>query len=187
MKVTPASLAECLILEPKIFTDDRGFFMETWNRAQYAPHGIGPDFVQSNVSRSERGVLRGLHYQWPNPQGKLIWVEEGEAYDVAVDIRRGSPTFGRWTTALLSAKNKRQFWIPAGFAHGFVALADSTLVSYLCTVGYDPAADASLAWNDPTIGIHWPVTSPSLSPKDADAPRLEDVPLSRLPEYPGAA
>src|SRR5207344_2292120 len=117
MKVIPSELPGCLIIEPRVFGDDRGFFYESWNKARFAEHGLAPQFVQSNVSSSERGVLRGLHYQWPNPQGKLVSVLEGEVYDVAVDIRKGSPDFGRWTAAILSADNHRQLWIPEGFAH----------------------------------------------------------------------
>ena len=186
MNVIETNLPGCLIIEPKVFGDARGFFMETWSRERYASHGIGPDFVQSNLSRSARGVLRGLHYQLPNPQGKLVSVQEGEVFDVAVDIRRGSPNFGQWTSVILSAENKRQFWVPEGFAHGFVATSEFALFSYLCTAPYDASADANVAWNDPDIGIDWPVDAPSLSAKDTTAPRLKDVAASRLPEYPGA-
>lgn len=188
MKVIETSLSGCLVIEPKVFGDTRGFFMESWNRERYAGHGIGPEFVQSNLSRSERGVLRGLHYQWPNPQGKLVSVLEGEVYDVAVDIRPGSPTFGRWAGEVLSAENKRQFWIPEGFAHGFVVTSEAALFTYLCTAPYDASADAGIAWNDPDIGIDWPITDPGLSAKDAKAPRLKDVPGDRLPTLmPGSA
>ena len=186
MKVIETSLPGCLVIEPKVFGDDRGWFFESWNRERYARHGIGPDFVQSNLSRSARGVLRGLHYQWPNPQGKLVSVLEGEVYDVAVDIRRGSPNFGQWTAVHLSAENGRQFWIPEGFAHGFVALSEFAQFAYLCTAAYDAAADANVAWNDPDIAIDWPVAEPSVSNKDAAAPRLADVAADRLPDYPGA-
>lgn len=186
MKVTETSLPGCLVIEPRVFGDDRGWFYESWNRERYAGHGIGPDFVQSNLSRSGRGVLRGLHYQWPNPQGKLVSVLEGEVYDVAVDIRRGSPSFGQWTAVILSAENRRQFWIPEGFAHGFVALSEFAQFGYLCTAAYDAAADANIAWDDPDIAIDWPVAEPSLSGKDAAAPRLANVAAGRLPDYPGA-
>ncbi|SKA20542.1 dTDP-4-dehydrorhamnose 3,5-epimerase [Novilysobacter spongiicola] len=185
MKVTETSLPGCLVIEPKVFGDARGFFLETWNRERYAGHGIGPDFVQSNLSRSAQGVLRGLHYQWPNPQGKLVSVQEGEVFDVAVDIRRGSPTFGQWTGVILSAENKRQFWIPEGFAHGFVVTSDAAQFSYLCTAPYDASADAGVAWNDAEIAIDWPVTDPSLSAKDAAAPCLGDIATGRLPIFPG--
>lgn len=181
MKIIETSLPGCLVIEPKVFGDTRGFFMENWNHERYAGHGIGPDFVQSNLSRSTKGVLRGLHYQWPNPQGKLVSVLEGEVYDVAVDIQLGSPTFGQWTAVILSAENKRQFWIPEGFAHGFVVTSESALFTYLCTAPYDASADAGIAWDDFDIGIDWPVAVPSLSNKDANAPRLKDVVPARLP------
>lgn len=183
MKVIETSLPGCLLIEPKVFGDARGFFMEGWNRERYAASGIGPDFVQSNLSRSAQGVLRGLHYQWPNPQGKLVSVLEGEVYDVAVDIRRGSPHFGQGTAVVLSAENKRQFWIPQGFAHGFVVTSESALFSYLCTAPYDAEADAGVAWDDPTIAIDWPVAKPLLSNKDANAPRLNDVAPERVPAF----
>ena len=183
MKIIDTDLPGCLVIEPRQFGDARGWFMESWNRDRYAEHGIGPDFVQSNLSQSAKAVLRGLHYQWPNPQGKLVSVLEGEVYDVAVDIRRGSPHYGRWTAAILSADNRRQFWIPPGFAHGFVALGESALVSYLCTTAYDTKADASLAWDDPELAIDWPVATPQLSAKDAAAPRLRDIAPERAPVF----
>lgn len=186
MKVVETDLPGCLIIEPEVFGDARGWFFESWNRERYAERGIGPDFVQANLSRSSRGVLRGLHYQWPNPQGKLVSVLEGEVYDVAVDIRRGSPHFGQWTAVHLSAENKRQFWIPEGFAHGFITLSEFAQFSYLCTAAYDASADANVAWNDPDLGIDWPVAEPSLSAKDAAAPFLKGLPEARLPDYPGA-
>ena len=139
--------------------------------------------MQSNVSRSARGVLRGLHYQWPNPQGKLVSVLEGEVYDVAVDIRRGSPTFGRWAGAMLTADNHRHFWIPEGFAHGFCVLSEFATFTYQCTALYDREGDASIRWNDADIGIDWPVSAPLLSDKDTRAPFLKDVPAERLPVY----
>lgn len=185
MKVTETALPGCLLFEPKVFGDDRGFFFESWNRAAFAEHGLSPVFVQGNVSSSVRGVLRGLHYQWPNPQAKYVSVLEGEVYDVAVDIRRGSPTFGRSVGIVLSAENKRQFWIPEGFAHGFVVLSERATFHYLVTAPYDRAADANLRWNDAAFGIDWPVSEPLLSPKDAVAPFLADVPEDRLPVYAG--
>jgi dTDP-4-dehydrorhamnose 3,5-epimerase len=130
-------------------------------------------------------VLRGLHYQWPNSQGKFVSVLEGEVWDVAVDIRRGSPTFGRWAAAVISAENKRQFWIPEGFAHGFVVLSENATFHYLCTATYDPQADAAIRWDDAGLAIDWPVTDPSLSGKDAAAPFLADVPVDRLPPFEG--
>ncbi|GIX39817.1 MAG: dTDP-4-dehydrorhamnose 3,5-epimerase [Silanimonas sp.] len=154
-----------------------------WNAAKFAAAGIHATFLQANVSTSSRGVLRGLHYQWPNPQGKLVQVLEGEVWDVAVDIRRGSPHFGRWTAAVLSAENRRQFWIPEGFAHGFVVLSERATFSYLCTALYDREADAGVRWNDGQLAIDWPVSDPLLSEKDARAPFLADLPAERLPVY----
>ena len=183
MKVVGTDLPGCVVIEPAVFGDDRGFFFETWNADRYGEHGLPTKFVQSNVSSSTRGVLRGLHYQWPNPQGKLVSVLEGEVYDVAVDIRRGSPHFGRWTAVVLSAENKRQFWMPEGFAHGFAVLSERAIFSYLCTAQYDRAADAGVRWNDAAIGIDWPVGEPLLSDKDAKAPFLGDVAADRLPPY----
>jgi dTDP-4-dehydrorhamnose 3,5-epimerase len=183
MKVRETDLPGCRVIEPRVFGDERGFFYEGWNRARFLEAGIDAQFVQSNVSQSIRGVLRGLHYQWPNPQGKLVSVLEGEVYDVAVDIRRGSPTFGRWTAAMLTAENKRHFWIPEGFAHGFAVVSERATFTYLCTAVYDPAADAGLRWNDAAIGIDWPVAAPLLSPKDERAPYLAEIPPERLPVY----
>ncbi len=183
MKVIETSLPGCVVIEPAVFGDERGFFFETWNADRYGEHGLPVRFVQSNVSSSAHGVLRGLHYQWPNPQGKLVSVLEGEVYDVAVDIRRGSPSFGKWTAVLLSAQNKRQFWIPEGFAHGFAVLSDRAIFSYLCTAQYDKAADANVRWDDAEIGIDWPITDPVLSDKDAAAPFLRNVPEDRLPTF----
>ena len=183
MKVIETALPGCLVIEPAVFGDDRGFFFETWNAERYAKAGLPDKFVQSNVSSSARGVLRGLHYQWPNPQGKLVSVLEGEVYDVAVDIRRGSPHFGKWAAVVLSAENKRQFWIPEGFAHGFAVLSERALFSYLCTAQYDKLADASIRWNDAEIGIDWPVDEPLLSDKDALAPFLKEVSSDRLPFF----
>jgi len=183
LKVIETELAGCRIIEPAVFGDERGFFFETWNADRFGDHGLPTRFVQSNVSASARGVLRGLHYQWPHPQGKLVSVLEGEVYDVAVDIRRGSPQFGRWAAVLLSAENKRQVWIPEGFAHGFAVLSERAIFSYLCTAQYDRAADAGVRWNDAAIGIDWPVSDPTLSDKDARAPLLENVAPDRLPDY----
>ena len=177
------ALPGCVVIEPEVFSDDRGLFFETWNSDRYAAHGFPRKLVQSNVSTSGRGVLRGLHYQWPNPQGKLISVLQGEVYDVAVDIRRGSPHFGCWTAVLLSSENKRQVWIPEGFAHGFAVLSEHAIFSYLCTAQYDKSADFGVRWDDAKIGIDWPVSAPLLSDKDAKAPFLHDVALDRLPVY----
>lgn len=183
MKVVETSLPGCVVIELAVFGDERGFFFETWNADRYGQLGLPDKFVQSNVSSSTRGVLRGLHYQWPNPQGKLVTVLEGEVYDVAVDIRRGSPTFGRWDAVILSAENKRQFWIPEGFAHGFAVLSERAIFSYLCTAQYDKSADANVRWNDDDIAIDWPIDAPLLSDKDAVAPFLKDVAPDRLPVF----
>ena len=171
------------MIEPAVFGDERGFFFESWNAERFAEHGLVASFVQSNVSRSSRGVLRGLHYQWPNPQGKLVSVLEGEVYDVVVDLRRGSPYFGKWTAVILSAANRRQLWVPEGFAHGFAVLSEHALFSYLCTAPYDKSADAGVRWDDAAIGIDWPISDPVLSAKDAVAPFLQDIPAERLPVY----
>ena len=183
MKIIETRLPGCVVIEPAVFGDERGFFFETWNAARFGERGLPTKFVQSNVSSSSRGVLRGLHYQWPNPQGKLVSVLEGEVYDVAVDIRRGSPTFGQWEAVMLSAENKRQFWIPEGFAHGFAVVSERAIFSYLCTALYDRAADASVRWDDPAIGVGWPVSDPQLSAKDAVAPLLADIAPDRLPTF----
>ncbi|MFT3756888.1 MAG: dTDP-4-dehydrorhamnose 3,5-epimerase [Pseudoxanthomonas sp.] len=183
MKVIETSLPGCVVIEPAVFGDARGFFFETWNAARFGELGLPTKFVQSNVSSSAQGVLRGLHYQWPHPQGKLVSVLEGEVYDVAVDIRRGSPTFGRWEAVILSAENKRQFWIPEGFAHGFVVLSERALFSYLCTDVYRPEYDANVCWNDADIGIDWPVSTPQLSGKDEKAPFLKDIAPEKLPVF----
>lgn len=183
MKAIQTGLPGCVVIEPRLFEDARGCFFESWNRDAFAAHGLPTTFVQGNVSRSVRGVLRGLHYQWPNPQGKLVGVSEGEVYDVAVDIRRGSPDFGRWVGVILSAENRRQLWIPEGFAHGFVALSEYTTFSYLCTAPYDRESDAGLRWNDARLAIDWPVSEPLLSDKDARAPLLDAIAPERLPEF----
>jgi dTDP-4-dehydrorhamnose 3,5-epimerase len=184
MKVIRTDLDGCLLLEPRVFEDERGFFYETFNADAFAEIGLPSGFVQGNVSSSTLGVLRGLHYQWPNPQGKLVSVLEGEVWDVAVDIRRDSPRFGQWTAAVLSADNKRHFWIPEGFAHGFVVLSPRALFTYQCTATYDRDADAAIRWDDPQLAIDWPVSAPRLSPKDANAPLLADIDPGRLPRLP---
>ncbi|QWT18717.1 dTDP-4-dehydrorhamnose 3,5-epimerase [Bacillus sp. NP157] len=183
MKFIETSLPGCMVIEPQVFGDSRGFFYESYNEAKYRDAGIDRTFVQSNVSRSARGVLRGLHYQWPHPQGKLVSVLEGEVFDVAVDIRRGSPTFGQWAGVMLTAENHRHFWIPEGFAHGFCVVSEFATFSYQCTDLYDAKADGGIRWDDPAIGIDWPVSSPLLSDKDGKAPLLADVPHARLPEF----
>lgn len=183
MKVIETKLPGALILEPKVFGDSRGFFYESYNKASYREAGITADFIQSNVSRSAKGVLRGLHYQWPNPQGKLVSVLEGEVYDVAVDVRRDSPNFGQWEGVMLTADNHRHFWIPEGFAHGFCVLSEFATFTYQCTALYDAAADAGIRWNDAAIGIDWPLSDPLLSDKDARAPLLANVAQDRLPVF----
>jgi dTDP-4-dehydrorhamnose 3,5-epimerase len=183
MKVIQTSLPGAVVIEPQVFGDARGFFYESYNQAKYHAAGITAAFVQSNVSRSSKGVLRGLHYQWPNPQGKLVSVLEGEVYDVAVDIRRGSPTFGQWAGVMLSADNHRHFWIPEGFAHGFCVVSEYATFSYQCTALYDAKADAGVRWNDGALGIDWPISAPQLSDKDIKAPLLADIPAERLPVF----
>jgi dTDP-4-dehydrorhamnose 3,5-epimerase len=183
MKIVQTSLPGAIVIEPQVFGDSRGFFYESYNEAKYVAAGIRVNFVQSNVSRSSKGVLRGLHYQWPNPQGKLVSVLEGEVYDVAVDIRRGSPTFGQWAGVMLTANNHRHFWIPEGFAHGFCVLSEFATFTYQCTAVYDAKADASVRWDDASLGIDWPISEPQLSEKDLKAPLLSDVPSERLPTF----
>ncbi len=177
MKVIECAIPGPLILEPKVFGDERGFFMESWNAATFAQNGLDLDFVQDNHSRSQKGVLRGLHYQNPGAQGKLVRVTSGAVFDVAVDLRRSSANFGRWAGVTLSAENKRMFWVPEGFAHGFLTLEDGTDFLYKCTAYYAPDHDHSLAWNDPAVGIDWPLDSivPQLSAKDRDGKSLAEA------------
>ncbi len=170
MKVIPTAIPEVMLIEPRVFGDERGFFFESFNqRAFEEATGVKTQFVQDNHSRSVRGVLRGLHYQIQQPQGKLVRVVVGEVFDVAVDLRRSSPTFGKWVGAHLSAQNKAQFWVPAGFAHGFVVLSESAEFLYKTTDYYAPAHEKCIAWNDPFLGIQWPDLggAPQLSAKDA--------------------
>ena len=184
MNIVQTTLPGVLIIEPKVFGDERGFFYESFNARAFAEAtGLTRNFVQDNHSRSQKGVLRGLHYQLEHTQGKLVRVSAGEVLDVAVDIRRGSPTFGRWTAAVLSGENKRHFWIPEGFAHGFVVLSEAALFTYLCTATYDRDADAGVRWNDARLAIDWPVAEPLLSAKDANAPFLDDIAPERLPTF----
>ena len=179
MNIIETALPGVLIIEPRVFGDARGFFMETWNAAGFAAAGLDLTFVQDNHSRSQRGVLRGLHFQNPGPQGKLVRVTNGAVFDVAVDLRASSPNFGRWVGVELSADNKRMFWVPEGFAHGFLTLEDDTDFLYKCTAPYAPANEFTLAWNDPAVGIEWPVTGldPIISEKDARGLALADVPV----------
>jgi len=183
VKVEKTPINDLVIIEPKVFGDDRGFFMETWNKERYEDHGLPGEFVQDNLSLSRKGVLRGLHFQNPNPQGKLVYVLQGEVFDVAVDIRRGSPTFGQWHGLTLSSENKRQFYVPPGFAHGFCVTSETALFAYKCTDRYNPEAEASIRWDDPAIGIEWPVDKPQLSGKDHDAYTLDDLPDRLLVDY----
>ena len=180
MKLIDTAIAEVKIVEPAVFGDDRGFFMETWNARGFADAGLDLTFVQDNHSRSAKGVLRGLHYQLRQPQGKLVRVVRGAAYDVAVDIRRGSATFGRWVGVELSEANKRMLWVPPGFAHGFLSLLDNTEFLYKCTDFYAPEHERSLLWSDPAIGIDWPLdgATPLLSGKDAAAAPLAEAELA---------
>ena len=178
MKVSRTALPGVLLLEPRVFGDERGYFLETWNAARYREAGI-PDFVQANHAHSKRGVLRGLHYQLVHPQAKLVFAVSGEIFDVAVDVRRGSPTFGRWVGAVLSEENHRQLFVPAGFAHGYCVVSESADVSYLCSDVYWPAGDRGVRWDDPAIGIAWPPGEKLLSAKDRALPPLaaaEDLP-----------
>jgi dTDP-4-dehydrorhamnose 3,5-epimerase len=175
MKVIETQLSGVLIIEPRVFGDERGYFMETWNGGRYAEHGIPDRFVQDNLSFSQRGVIRGLHFQNPSPQGKLVSVLDGAVFDVAVDLRRDSPTFGRWTGVELSSDNHRQLWVPVGFAHGFQVLSDTALLSYKCTNYYRPDAEQSLRWDDSNVGIRWPLPDPLLSSKDAEASTLREL------------
>jgi dTDP-4-dehydrorhamnose 3,5-epimerase len=178
VKVTPTEIPDVLILEPTVHRDERGFFMESWREDRFASEGVGARFVQDNHSHSVQGTLRGLHYQVQRPQGKLVRVVSGEVYDVAVDLRRSSPTFGRCVAGTLSSENHHQLWIPAGFAHGFYVLSESADLLYKCTEYYAPAHDRTLRWDDPELDIPWPLISgrpPLLSMKDAAAPGLRDA------------
>jgi dTDP-4-dehydrorhamnose 3,5-epimerase len=180
VNVIETPIKDVLIIEPKVFGDDRGFFLESWNDATFKDLGLDWTFVQDNHSRSAKGVLRGLHYQNPNPQGKLVRVVAGSVFDVAVDIRKGSPTFGQWTGVHLSAANKRMFWVGPGLAHGFLSLEDNTDFLYKCTSIYSPKDEQALMWNDPQVGIEWPLDGiePTLSAKDKVAQTLEQIAVS---------
>ena len=176
MNVIKTKLDGCVIIEPKVFGDERGFFLETFQAERYTSEaGITLPFVQDNHSRSSKSVLRGLHFQKTKPQGKLVRVVRGQVYDVAVDIRKGSPTYGQWEGLILSEENKTQLWVPPGFAHGFVVLSDTADFEYKCTDYYDPSDEGSILWNDPDLDIPWPIDNPILSNKDASADRLADL------------
>lgn len=181
MRVLETGLDGVVIVEPRIHGDERGFFQESWKASSYAAHGLPTAFAQANVSRSMKGVLRGLHYQFRQAQGKLVSVLEGRIFDVAVDIRTGSSSFGQWAGVELSAANHRQLYIPEGFAHGFIVLSSSALFHYHCTTEYSPEYDAAIAWNDPDIAVKWPCEPETVSDKDRLAPLLRDVPVERLP------
>ena len=177
MNLLPCAIEGPVVIEPAVFGDERGFFLESWNRAKFAQAGLPTDFVQDNHSRSQKGVLRGLHFQNPGPQGKLVRVVSGAVWDVAVDIRRSSPTFGRHVGVELSAENKRMFWVPQGFAHGFLTLRDDTDFLYKCDAPYAPEAEHTLAWDDPALGIEWPLdgVTPQLSAKDREGKLLAEI------------
>jgi len=185
MNIVPTCLPEVLILEPRIFGDARGYFFESWSAARYEEAGIHGPFVQDNFSRSRRGILRGLHLQNPHAQGKLVSAPVGEVFDVAVDVRVGSPRFGKWAGAVLSDTNHRQFWVPPGFAHGFCVLSDEAVFHYKCTDAYHPECEMSVLWDDPDIHIDWPIQDPKLNAKDRGAPRLVDLARGRLPVFAG--
>ena len=178
MKVIETSLNDCVIIEPIAFGDERGFFLETFHVSRYADlAGISAPFFQDNYSRSSKGVLRGLHFQKTKPQGKLVRVVRGEVFDVAVDLRKDSTTFGRWEAIILSEENKKQLWVPEGFAHGFLVLSEIADLEYKCTDYYDPSDEGSILWSDPDLDIPWPIANPVLSTKDQSAKRLVDLRL----------
>ena len=188
MNIVTTEIPGVLIIEPKVFGDERGFFLETWQQTRYAEAGISPNFVQDNLAYSRQGVLRGLHLQNPYAQGKLVQVLRGEVFDVAVDVRRGSPWFGRWIGCLLSAENKRQFWVPEGFAHGYLVTGEEALFNYKCTDHYHPETQFSVRWDDPALGIGWPLSGPpTLSAADRDALPLAEIAPERLPVLTPAA
>ncbi len=183
MKVSKTSFEGALIVEPDVFKDKRGFIMETFHRHRYSQEGMSADLVQDNLSFSEKGIIRGLHYQFPNAQAKLVQVIKGEVLDVIVDIRMGSPTFGQWESVILSGENKRQFYIPPGFAHGFCVLSAAAFFAYKCSDFYVPDSEGGILWSDPDIAIDWPVDNPILSTKDGQYPCLRDILPDRLPLY----
>jgi len=184
MNVIPTELEEVLIIEPRVFSDNRGLFFESYNKEKYQEMVVDAEFVQDNVSISKKNVLRGLHYQLNQPQGKLVSVLEGEVFDVAVDIRKGSPTFGQWVGAILSAENRRQLYVPERFAHGFCVLSNTAIFSYKCTAGYKPDDEHTLLYSDPSVGINWPCDKPRLSDKDKAGLSLAELD-SHLPLYSG--
>ena len=182
MIVNSTSIPGIKVVEPKVFGDERGFFMETWHNSRYREMGIESDFVQDNLSFSRKGVLRGLHLQNPSSQGKMVYVLQGEVFDVAVDVRVGSASFGKWFSIVLSEENKKQIYVPPGFAHGFCVMSDTALFAYKCTELYMPQNELSISWDDPDIGIEWPLDiEPTLSDKDLAGRRLRDIPDHELP------
>lgn len=183
IKIIEQSLPGVLLIEPRVFEDSRGFFLETFHRRKYADGSMGREFLQDNHSHSRHGVLRGLHYQLRHPQGKLIYVVRGEIFDVAVDIRQGAPTFGQWVGTILSSGNKRQLYVPEGFAHGFCVISETADVIYKCTELYAPEDEYGLLWSDPAVGIQWPLDAPVLSGKDLRNPQLKDIPADFLPTF----
>jgi dTDP-4-dehydrorhamnose 3,5-epimerase len=183
MKILSGSLPGVFIIEPQVFHDERGLFLETYHRRRYTEAGIEPIFVQDNFSLSIRGTIRGLHYQLQHAQAKLIQVIEGIIYDVVVDVRRGSPSFGHWAGTHLSGENKHQLFLPKGFAHGFCVTSEIAHVLYKCTDFYAPDDEGGILWSDPALAIDWPVSEPLISEKDSQYPRLADVPLERLPLF----
>lgn len=185
MNVKETKLPGVLILEPKVFSDDRGYFIETWNIKRYEQAGIPGPFVQDNISFSQKGILRGLHFQYPQSQGKLIQVLSGEVLDIIVDIRVGSPSYGQWIGEILSESNHRQLYVPLGFAHGYCVTSETAHFSYKCTDFYNPATEHGIIWNDPDIGIEWPTAEPVLSAKDKAYPRLRDLKPENLPQFEG--
>jgi dTDP-4-dehydrorhamnose 3,5-epimerase len=183
MKVLTSSLDGVCIIEPAVYADARGFFTETYNRERYRAAGFGQPFVQDNLSFSVRGTIRGLHYQHPHDQAKLVMAVKGQIYDVAVDIRRGSPRFGQWVGVRLSEDNKRQIFIPEGFAHGFCVLSETAIMTYKCTDFYHPGSEKGIIWSDPDLGIDWPVRDPLISDKDRRYGCLKDLLAESLPAF----
>ena len=183
MKVIETELSGVKIFAPAVFSDSRGYFLETWQKKNYETAGIELSFVQDNISVSQKNVLRGLHYQYPHSQGKLAQVLAGEVLDIAVDVRLGSPTFGKWVSVELSEANHRQLYIPPGFAHGFCVISDNATFSYKCTDYYDSASEVGIIWNDPDLNINWPVDKPELSAKDSRYPKLANIAADKLPRF----
>ena len=182
MKASGTDLPGVVLIEPTVFEDPRGLLYESWSKTRYADAGVPEPFVQDNVSRSTHGTLRGLHLQHPRGQGKLVYVLVGEVFDVAVDVRVGSPDFGKWTAATLSESNKHQLYIPPGFAHGFCVVSEEALVAYKCTEYYHPETEITVAWNDPDLGVRWPIAKPTLSKKDGSGQTIEEL-EDKLPPF----